>query len=423
MIDSFMLRERMEKLHQKIYPAYAAVRRGMGSFAAHWLSFPVLFLFAFGSVFLISFLEGYRLFGLNVSIWVYQFYLCDYKVGFCSRLLIGAVITHFTDIVSTDLMNTIINTAVVLSLFLQSLIVAVILRIAMKRGSMLGCFITLLFLCNPLAVTENMRMPGQIDVYLLVLFLLWSFSYRTPLVYIVSPLICFVCMAIHYEFVLTFLPPMLILLLYRAVAWPNKRARFISAFTFVLCAIISAVLLIWFVFFSTSHLRLTEDEFYYNMLRRFQTDPVTRSANIYKMGTPIYKEFFDTHLFGHIDFSPQLFGDHAMSFSYNNPFEYLKLVLTAPTLGSPAEWMKEFILLIPGTFVLTAIWVICVIREKKGKRFVYICCAAQFMVLFPEIIISTDGWRFISATFIAQFAVFFAVYCDKDSDVNQLLRV
>ena len=417
-----MLKETLGKTKRRLYPAYAAARGGMGRFAARWYALPLLILFSFGCFALVTHLSGYRLGGLTVSTWVYQFYLCDYGVGFCSRLLVGAVITFFTDTVSTDLMDVIINTAVMLSLVLQAVAAGVVLRTAMKRGSLLCCAIVLLFLCSPMAVTENMRMPGQLDIYILVVFLLWLACYRTPAVYVVSPLVCVIGMAIHYEFFLTFLPPMLVLLLYRAVAWERKPARVCSAAAFGVCLAVSAALLVWFVFLANNHLRLTESEFYYDMLRRFRTDPATRSANLYKMGTPIYKEYFDAHLFGHADFTEDLFGEEAYSFTYDNVWDYIRSMLViAKSLGQ-SDWEKELTPFLPFAVMFGGIWTVCAVRERRGKRLVYLCCAAQMLAVIPEMIASSDLWRFVSAALIAQYAVFFAVYRERDSALNRLLR-
>ncbi len=407
-----------------MHSTFGAVRRGMCRFASHWFSLPLLILFSFGCFALVTYTQGYRLGGLNVSLWVYQFYLCDYSVGFCSRLLVGAVVTFFTDVVSTDLMNVIINTSVIFSLVLQAAAAGVILRVAMKRESLLCCGLVLLFLLSPMAVTENMQMPGQLDVYLLVVFLLWLACYRTPAVYVISPLVCAICMAIHYEFVLMFLPPMLVLLLYRAVSWEQKRARVLSAVSFSVCLVVTAVLLVWFVFFATQHLHLTESEFYYGMLRRFRTDPVTRSSNIYRMGTPIYKEYFDAHLFGHADFTENLFGEEAYSFTYDSVWGYIRsMLIIAKSLGQ-SDWSKELVPFVPVALIFCVIWVLCMVKAKgkRGERFVYFCCAAQMFVIIPDMIASSDLWRFISAAFIAQFSVFFAIYYDQNSVLNRLLR-
>ena len=66
---------------------------------------------------------------------------------------------------------------------------------------------------------------------------------------------------------------------------------------------------------------------------------------------------------------------------------------------------------------------ICAVKEKGLKRFVFFCFAAQMLVLVPEVMVSTDAWRFITAAFISQFAVFFAVYYDEKSRLNRLLRL
>lgn len=418
-----LLKEHLEKAKRKLYPAYTAVRGGMGRFAAHWYSLPLLILFSFGCFALVTYTQGYRLGGLNVSIWVYQFYLCDYSVGFCSRLLVGAVITFFTDVVSTDLMNAIINTSVILSLALQAAAAGVILRTAMKRGSLLCCGIVLLFLLSPMAVTENMRMPGQLDVYILVFFLLWLAFYRTPAVYVLAPLICVVCMAIHYEFVLMFLPPILILLLYRAFAWKTRCARVLSGISFSLCLAVSAALLVWFVLFATDHLHQTESEFYFGMLRRFRTDPMTRSSNIYRMGNPIFKEYFDAHLFNHADFSAGIYGTEIQSFSFDNFFDYLVIMRMVAKNLKQDNWTSLLLPFIPVALIFCTIWGICFAKEKRGKRFVYFCCAAHLLILVPELFVSSDVWRFLSSTFISQYAMFFLIYADNNSKLNEVLRV
>lgn len=422
-VGALMLKEYIDKKKRKIYPAYAAVQSGMGRFAVHWFTLPLLILFAFGCFALVTYLEGYKLFGLKVSCWVCQFYLCDYSVGFCSRLLVGAVITHFTDVVSTDLMNVIINTAVILSLILQSIAAGVILRVAMKRGSLLGCGITLLFLCTPMTVTENMRMPGQLDVYLLLIVLLWLFCYRTPAVYVVSLLVCAAGMAIHYEFLLMFLPPMMILLLYRAIAWEKRRARVCSAVTFAACAVVFVALMVWFLVLANKHLYLTDDEFYYNMLRRFRTDPLTRSVNISKMGNPILKEYFDSHIFGHTDYSAGIYGVDIQSFTNTNLLDYLKVEWMIAQNMKQDGWTKLLLPFLPYALIFCAVWGTCAVKEKGSKRFLYFCCAASLLILIPELLASSDVWRFISSTLISQYVMFFGIYSDKNSKLNEVLRI
>ncbi|MBQ6066659.1 MAG: hypothetical protein IJK89_07525 [Clostridia bacterium] len=419
-----MLKEKIYKAKRTIYPAYAAVRGCMGRFAVRWFSLPLLILFAFGCFALVTHLEGYRLGGLKVSLYVYQFYLCDYSVGFCSRLLVGAVVTFFADVVSTDLMDVIINVSVILSLVLQAAAAGVILRIAMKRGSLLCCGIVLLFLCSPLAIKQNMEMPGHVDIYLLLLFLLWLACYRTPAVYWITPPLCLVGMAIHIEFFCMFLPPMLILLMYRAAAWEKKRARVCSAVSLAASSAVSAGSLIWFVAFANKHLKMTADEFYYRMLARFRTDPVTRNANNYRIGTPIFKPYFDAHLFGEGDLqlNAALTGKTNEVFVFNTPSDYLQFMFAFAKYGWN-DWKHEIVVFIPIAVIMCLIWGICAVKEKGLKRFVFFCFAAQMLVLVPEVMVSTDAWRFITAAFISQFAVFFAVYYDEKSRLNRLLRL
>lgn len=79
-----------DKLFEKLW-------RFFTSFAEKPLSIPIFIIAAFFSYAGIAYLFGYTIGRLEANIFTFQFYLCDYSVGVCSLLFVGAVIALFTD--------------------------------------------------------------------------------------------------------------------------------------------------------------------------------------------------------------------------------------------------------------------------------------------------------------------------------------
>lgn len=398
------------KTENRFYGNYEKISAALSGFASKKITLPLFIILAFLGSTLTVYLSGYKYFGLDVHIATYQFFLCDYSVGFCSRLLVGAIITHFTDTVSGELIRTVINTAVMFTLAAQSCAAGTVIRTALKRKNIPVTLLTLVFVFSPLGLTENMVMPGTLDVYILALFLIWLAFYPTPVIYFITPPVCLAAMAIHYEFLFTCLPPMLVLLMYKG-AFADKKTTAAAAWTsFGVSSAVSAGSFFWFVFLAKDHLKMTADDYYYRMLARLDIDPAVRSANMYQLrGTPIYKDYFDYYIFGKYEGR-----DH-----YENTgdfFSFLKNYTVHNTDWKQFE--QQLKLFIPVLAVFCLIWFLCMRRTKGIQRFVFFCCAAQSLVLVPELIISTDTWRWVSGAFIAQFAVFFAVYYDRRSVLN-----
>ena len=383
----------------------------LSSFAERPWFVPVFILAAAACYTGITYLAGFRLFGLTAYPPTYQFYVCDYSVGFCSRLFVGAVIGLFTDRVSIQLMSQIINTAVCFSLTVQAVIAGLLLRAGLKNKSVPAALMGLLMITDPLAVVENMSSPGLLDVYLLVLFLLWLALLKTPLISLVTPVFCLVGMAIHYEFLFSFLPPMLTLLLYYAFFAEKKRVRVGRWIAFAGGSAVSAASFYYFVFLAKNYLRMTSEEFYQHMLARFSMTVSQRDALTGIMGAPIYRPYFDFYIFGQ-------YQDYDYFKNIGDFFEFLKNWTIKGF--TPGMLYKDLVLFLPVFLLAAVVWGKCAARENGLKKLPYICFVGQALVLVPELIISTDIWRWVSAALLAQFFVFAVVYFDKNAPLHRL---
>ena len=386
--------------------------RGATVFAAKPIAVPISILSVMLVYLGIIYTHGYQLFGLETHPPTFQFYVCDYSVGFCSRLFIGAVISLFTDKVSIALMNRIVNIAVCTSLVGQAVVAGLLMRTGLKNKSPVAAVIGLFFMTNPLSVLENLFAPGLLDVYLLVLFLFWLGFLKTPLCVLVTPIVCFIGIAIHYEFLFTFLPPLLTLLLYYAFFAEKRRVRIGRGIAFASGSAVSAATFFYFVFLAKDHLKMTSDVFYEHMLSRISMTPTERECYIFLMGRPIFRDYFDYYIFGeyHGDSYYENVGDF---------FEFLRQ--WNMSRFSVNSFLKNMVMFLPVFLVLAVIWGKCAAKESSIRKLPYVCFIGQALVLVPELIISTDIWRWVSAALLSQFFVFAVVYFDIRSVVRQIL--
>ena len=382
------------------------------SFAEKPLSIPVFIIAAFFSYVEIACLYGYTIGRLEANVLTFQFYLCDYSVGVCSLLFVGAVIALFTDYVPLSLINQIVNCSVILTMVGQAVLAGLLLRTGLKNRSVPAALLGLLFMTNPLMMLDKLYLTGMLDIYLVLLLLLWLAFLKTPLLPLITPVFCVAGMAIHYQFLLSHLPPMLALLFFYALFSDDKRKRAINASALVTGSVASGASLVYFAFFAKKHLKMTPDEFFLHTAVRFGFISPHQKVDLSKTLIPIYRDYLDYHLFGI---------DHGENYSVDGrTFISHLMQFTGERINVPML-RKDILMFIPVFLLVAIIWIRCAKREKGVRKLPYLCFVAQALVLLPELVISTDAWRWFSAAMIAQFVVFSILYLDQKTSLHQLI--
>lgn len=386
--------------------------RVFASFAEKPLSIPFFIIIAFFSYVGTAYLYGYTIGRLEANVFTFQFYLCDFSVGFCSRLFIGAIIALFTDYVPLSLINRIINCSVILTIAGQAVLAGLLLRTGLKNRSVLASLMGLLFMTNPLMLLDKLYLTGMLDIYLVLLLLFWLAFLKTPLLPLITPVCCIMGMAIHYQFLFSHLPPMLALLFFYTVFSENKRKRAINASALVTGSIASGASFIYFLFFANKHLKMTSDEFYLHMAVRFGVIPPNQPVDLSKVLIPIDRVYLDYYLFG---------DDHGVDYSKDFGTLLDHLIEFAREHTNISMFWDNILMFVPVFLIIAVIWFWCAAREKGIRKLPYFCFIAQALVLFPGLLISTDVWRWFSAAMIAQFVVFSILYLDKETTLHQLI--
>lgn len=375
-------------------------------------SFPVLFILIFVFYYLFCLHKGCNIITLDVHCITLHFYLADYSVGFCSRLLIGAVIGLFTDRVSPELISVLIRIAVCLTLLIQAAISGYVLKKALREKNLFAVLIVLMFVFNPLCIDEYLIAPGMIDTWQLLLFMLWLCTCRSPLVYLTAPLTAFAGMALHYSYVFNYFPPMMVILFGEAVLSQKKSARIRNGVSFASASVAGAGSFLWFVFGANRHLKMTSDEFYNHMMAKFDCRPSLAAyyKSIQNGNYVIWREYFDYYIFGDM-------GKHEGSEVVGGWLPLLKAYKEQHFNSSML--IEDLKLFVPVFLILGIFWVLKMKKESGFlRRLPYVLCIAQALVLIPEILMSLDFYRWFSAAIISQAAVYF-MYFSAGSELGR----
>ena len=406
----------LKQIMKKTGAVYDGAAEKLSRFASKKTSLPVFFLLAFFCLWLTACVGGHNLFHLQTKMQFtfYELYLCDFSAGFCSRVIVGAVTSLFLDKVSIEQMTTIANSAVIVSFVLFALVIGCVLRKGLRERSFVPVLLAIIILFEPIIVQSNYLFLGTQDVYVLILFLCILCSYGSVLFYITAPVLSILALIVHYHYFFSFFPAVMALFVYDVFLGEKKIRRRLGAFGFGLTAVSSGSLFLYLVFFAKDHLKCTADEFYEHMVSRFDVSPFVRK-NLEQImnGNVIFRDYFDYYIFGY----------HKGIYHYDSSIGYIdylrqdRLDHTRVSL-----YYQYFAYVLPVLIAFIIIWIFCAAREKGKRRLPYLLFAFIILALFPELFMSTDVLRWMSATLTCQFSILFAVYLQGDATIKTIFN-
>ena len=400
---------------KKTEQAYNGAAEALSRFAAQKASLPVFILIAFLGFWFTAYIGGHNLFHLETKMQFtfYELYLCDFSAGFCSRVIVGAIVSLFLDTVSVAQMTAIANGAVIVSFVLFAFIIGPVLRKGLRERAFIPVLLAIVLLFEPVIVQSNYLFLGTLDVYTLILFLCTLCTYGTPLFYVVAPVFSALGLMVHYHYMFSFLPAVAALFVYDIFLGEKKRARVLGTVGLGVTAASSGLLFLYLVFFAKDHLKCTADEFYERMVSRFDVSPAARLWLEKLMnGNVVFRDYFDYYIFGY----------NEGIYYYGSGSSFIDFLRRDRLSRAPASLYIKFLsYTLPVFIAFIVLWCVCASRQKGSRRLPYIAFACIVLALFPELFISSDVPRWISATLTCQFALLFAVYRNGDTSVRDLL--
>ena len=403
-----------ESFIKKTEAAYERISEALSRFAAKKYALPVFILIAFFGFFITALIGGYNVFGFDAEIQFtfYQFYLCDFSAGFCSRVIVGAVTSLFFDKISVAQMTTIANAAVAVSFALFAVIIGAVLRKGIRERAFVPVLLAVVLMFEPVVVQSNYMFVGTLDVYSLIIFLITLCTFGTPLFYIAAPVLSLLGMSVHYHYMFSFFPAVIAMYVYGMFLGEKKSKRILNTVGMCTAALSGTGLFIWFVFFAKDHLKCTADEFYELMVSRFDVSPYKKmSLEKIMNGCCVFRDYFDYYIFGY----------NNNTFYYDSGADFIGF-LRRDRISRVTDslYIKYFAMVLPVLIAFAALWIYCASKQKGRRRLPYIAFACIMLALFPELFISSDVPRWMSMTLACQFSLLFAVYLRGDKTVGNV---
>lgn len=388
----------------------------LSSFAEKKYSIPLFFALALFCLFISAEIGGYNVFDIsgdrNEACTL--LYLWDYKAGFTSRLLIGEIVGLFTTQITPSLIYNIAGISVLVSFVLHAFLGAAVLRKSIMKKEYIITLFTLVFLLHSLTSLQNIRIKGCLDTYIYILFLLWLYFFDSYFSVFSAPVLCFVCMLIHYSYIFTFMPAVLALMFYCIFNSEKRSKRIACAVSFGSGCAVTLSSFFYFVLFANDHLKMTSDELYDYMASKYALTPIEEIhvRNLFD-GNLFFRVYMDCYLFNKDRSLNQLAGVK----------EELELI-RREVIGyvGTSVYIKYAAVFLPLFAAFAVLWIACMKKARGAKKLPFFVFMCMPVTLIPSNLMSSDVWRWTSAAIICQLCVLFALYKTGDSALMDVIN-
>ncbi len=185
----------------------------------------------------------------------------DFGMGFCSKLLPGALYNIFFDTVGT--VKTYLYLLVLLVLFfigLSFILEKFLLKINAEHRKT-ALIILAFFLTGPGTFAIHVYLPGMLDMYwvfcALMFFIFLSNKYLRPLIFIPFVL----CVTVYFASLICFIPFFVIILLYEISYTDTKKEKIKLWIILIISSVFALGLSVYFAAFESDNLVYTMEEF------------------------------------------------------------------------------------------------------------------------------------------------------------------
>lgn len=351
----------------------------------------------------------------------YSFFVVDFSIGFCSRILQGAIFNLFFDTANTTNVSifwsvSFLFTAAVICFFAEKVILKT--EPEYRKAAILTF---LFFFTGPCTFAMHFKTIGLIEFFwvsCLVLFFL--VLQKKQLWFLIVP-ISVMMIFYYYAAIICYVPLLAILLLYKISTLNDKKDRRYLTVVFFGAVILSIFFTFYFVFFERSNLNYTMEEF----------DNILLSRGVENKGLYYYNFAFYRHMDNLMDDPnynlPKVEESTSPLMAFKVIMQQISVTLR---LISFSHITLIVLLLILPILVYIYRYIISEMkknRDNKLKTFSLFCMAALFpFTLITGFCLSTDVVRWISNAFTPLFIAFiYAVYKNNDwksvhKDINSI---
>lgn len=352
-----------------------------------------IFFLTFGILMIVSF----EYLGLKDSIhyidnYYYPLYVINYECGYCSRLLVGSVLSLFfkDKLMSPTFIVNFLMSVYILSCFLISLF----LNNYLKKTKYENIGIYSFFLIITPIMVAFLRFFGTLDLFFipLVLASLWLVD-KKGWRWLV-PVFCVISLCIYELFVTTYLPVMAIAVFYQFAKKPN-----VSNFVYIaVCAVVVGSAAIYFLFIGDGIMKMTSDQMV--EFARGRLDAQGSTFDDFYLRSVFFWEVPDIEGYsgftGYIKYNFDTYTKDDFSAIKNNIFFIISNTLSVlPFFYLIGKALKK--------------------AENPLKKFIFFCSFSVFPFMLINLLLSTDTDRFSLHFILSSLLLLMFFVKEKDS--------
>ncbi len=325
----------------------------------------------------------------------FPLYVINYDCGYCSRLLIGSVLSLFfgDKLMTPSFIVNFLIMVYILSCFLISLFI----NNYLKKTKYENIGIYSFFLIITPVMLAFLRFLGTLDLFFvpLVLASVWLVD-KKGWRWLV-PVFCAVSLCIYELFATTYLPIMAIIVFYQFVKKPNT-----SNFIYIaVCAVVVGAASVYFLIIGDNTMKMTSDQMV--DFARNRLDASGNSFDEFYLRSVFFWEVPDIEGYegfaGYIKYNFDIYTKNDFAAVKTNCYFILSNTISAlPFFYLIGKALKK--------------------AENPLKKFIFFCCFSVFPLMIINLLLSTDTDRF-SLHFVLAFLLLLLFFIkEKDSDFS-----
>ncbi len=196
------------------------------------------------------------------------YHAVDFSVGFCSKLLPGAIYNLFFDNVTTFKVTLYAAAWIIVFYLIVSFLLEKVFLSLKKEHRKIGLLLIFFFIVGPGSLANYTAQFGTLDAYwVFAAVLFFIFIGNKKLYFLAIPMALIVIM-VHYAGLLCYAPMMAILLLYKASTVSDRKEKNILLAVFSVTAVSAIALGLYFSVFEVSNVQYTQAELEQILLNR-----------------------------------------------------------------------------------------------------------------------------------------------------------
>ena len=347
---------------------------------------------------------------------LYSLHLVDFSVGFCTKLLPGAIYYGIFGDHSTRTIALVYEMVLLLLFFAGlSFLLEKFLKRVEKENKGAALFLLILYLTGPCTFHFFANTIGTLDVYWVFLSLLFFLCLDSKWARWLIPIICFLMIMVHYAAIVSYILMILIILLFKMSGGAKRR---IWILIFLLTLVVSVGTVVYFLKYESGNLTMTMDEFDRFMESRGCEDSYYFNYSLYENAGD---GFVDYHLDVSSNFILGLLKNIVDRIHLNRQYlsgiemEFFMTLFNGMMLLSPFLYFTYKVIMKR-------------VIDLKGdylKRIVYMSLMIQFWVtLFIPILVSADSGRWGNHSFLVFFTtLLYLMYSDQELKIAVFERI